>query len=272
MTKATITQATIKGDLDCIKYAHANGVELMPYLCFYAAASGHLHCFQYIHTCLINKEINVENVESDWQSQGFSCPFNIGFISLYGTLKENICKIAAQNNHLPCIIFAHENGYPLTKEACKEALLVGQFESFVYLFQHVRPKYELHNIMKTTSQRLIVPRQGLRQFPILRKSVLKCLAFFLREHARGHIPKNTRTPTFSSDSEKEGWVAAMAYCRRISIIENAYIMYKIKKRVHARLQAYKEELIAKTWHPKRVVDWCLDSDEKYELTQDGILS
>jgi len=40
-------------------------------------------------------------------------------------------------------------------------------------------------------------------------------------------------------------------------------MYRNKKRVNI----YKEELIARTWHPELFMDWCLDDDEKDELGQ-----
>ena len=30
-----------------------------------------------------------------------------------------------------------------------------------------------------------------------------------------------------------------------------------------RFENYHEELIQKTWHPKRFADWCLDNDDSY---------
>lgn len=33
-------------------------------------------------------------------------------------------------------------------------------------------------------------------------------------------------------------------------------------RTHERIKKYEEDLIIKTWHPKRLIDWCLDIEEK----------
>ena len=30
-----------------------------------------------------------------------------------------------------------------------------------------------------------------------------------------------------------------------------------------RFEHYEEELIQKTWHPSRFMDWCLDNDDSY---------
>jgi hypothetical protein len=36
-------------------------------------------------------------------------------------------------------------------------------------------------------------------------------------------------------------------------------------RAQERLKKYEEELIAKTWHPNRLMDWCLDMEEKSDF-------
>jgi len=45
---------------------------------------------------------------------------------------------------------------------------------------------------------------------------------------------------------------------------------KYKKYIKERKYHFKEELVAKTWHPTRFHDWCLDTDEQKEYIQDGI--
>jgi len=46
----------------------------------------------------------------------------------------------------------------------------------------------------------------------------------------------------------------------ISVI-NAYKQIRCQN----RLKVYEEELIMKTWHPDRLMDWCLDIDEKMDF-------
>jgi hypothetical protein len=43
------------------------------------------------------------------------------------------------------------------------------------------------------------------------------------------------------------------------------INYYKQVRCHTRLRIYEEELIMKTWHPDRLMDWCLDIDEKNDF-------
>lgn len=38
-------------------------------------------------------------------------------------------------------------------------------------------------------------------------------------------------------------------------------------RAQERLKIYEEELIVKTWHPVRLMDWCLDIDEKNDFAE-----
>ena len=45
---------------------------------------------------------------------------------------------------------------------------------------------------------------------------------------------------------------------------------KARRRAHLRTEAVKQELIAAAWHPKRMTDWCLDTDERRELAEMGV--
>jgi hypothetical protein len=38
-----------------------------------------------------------------------------------------------------------------------------------------------------------------------------------------------------------------------------------RRRALERMSAIKQELVAAAWHPRRMVDWCLDTDEQEEL-------
>lgn len=36
-------------------------------------------------------------------------------------------------------------------------------------------------------------------------------------------------------------------------------------RTQERLKIYEEELVVKTWHPSRLMNWCLDTEEKRDF-------
>lgn len=47
-----------------------------------------------------------------------------------------------------------------------------------------------------------------------------------------------------------------------------YLIYetvKINKRRSRRFTEYEAELIEKTWHPDRLVDWCFDIEDKKDF-------
>ena len=45
---------------------------------------------------------------------------------------------------------------------------------------------------------------------------------------------------------------------------------KERARTQARAEAVKAELVAAAWHPKRMTEWCLDTDERRELAEMGL--
>jgi hypothetical protein len=55
--------------------------------------------------------------------------------------------------------------------------------------------------------------------------------------------------------------STFAYENRLKMIEDNYVNYRKKgcKKLHDTIF---EELIQRTWHPSRVIDWCWDEDEK----------
>lgn len=53
---------------------------------------------------------------------------------------------------------------------------------------------------------------------------------------------------------------------KYSINEFTMILDKYnKKRTIERVKIYEEELIVKTWHPNRLVNWCLDIDDRLDI-------
>ncbi len=51
------------------------------------------------------------------------------------------------------------------------------------------------------------------------------------------------------------------YCAQYAIL---WEKWWVKKRHEERCAAIKEELMATTWHPKRVLTWCVDEEERHE--------
>lgn len=250
MTSHTITYGALKGNMECIEYACKHGVVVESLACANAALKGHLECLKYLHAHLQN----IQHPSFAYNTFAYNT-----FVS--EKMNEQIVEYAAYNGHLPCIIFLRENGYPLTEKACENALFNGHFECFVYLYQHVRPGFELFEILNTTMYEILI---GTSRKDLFENSTLLCVAYILREHAHGRIKnkKDTaRVHILSSDRKKEALAHAMAHRKRVAVIENAYIMYKVKKRVNI----YKRELMQVAWHPLTFFDWCLDIDEQKEI-------
>lgn len=45
----------------------------------------------------------------------------------------------------------------------------------------------------------------------------------------------------------------------------SFIRLYEQRRTQERLKLYEEELIMKTWHPSRVIDWCFDNEDKHDF-------
>jgi hypothetical protein len=45
----------------------------------------------------------------------------------------------------------------------------------------------------------------------------------------------------------------------------SFIRLYEQRRAQERLKIYEEELIMKTWHPSRLIDWCFDNEDKNDL-------
>jgi hypothetical protein len=48
-------------------------------------------------------------------------------------------------------------------------------------------------------------------------------------------------------------------------INNRLTLKQYIEKSKERTATYKEELFAKTWHPDRMIDWCLDAEERIEF-------
>jgi hypothetical protein len=68
---------------------------------------------------------------------------------------------------------------------------------------------------------------------------------------------------------RDGRVVFVPYgAKRVGIL--ALSDEKARARARARAEAVKEELVAAAWHPARMAEWCLDTDERRELAEMGL--
>lgn len=64
------------------------------------------------------------------------------------------------------------------------------------------------------------------------------------------------------------WISAIRAAKRWKVyVENC----RLRKRTIKRTEAVKQELIAAAWHPRRMVAWCLDTEEREELGAIGAI-
>jgi hypothetical protein len=67
-------------------------------------------------------------------------------------------------------------------------------------------------------------------------------------------------PSIKPNLEKEKFKPIIQFNARLSIVEN----YR-KTQAHKQIQEIKEELLGITWEPSRVIDWCLDEEDKAHI-------
>jgi len=77
----TSNAATLKGNLDMLKYCVENGCKVHNGTCAFAAENGHLSCLEYLRSK--------------------NCPWD-----------ERVCKLANKNDHIDCLTYAVKNKCP----------------------------------------------------------------------------------------------------------------------------------------------------------------
>jgi len=108
ISKDYICNATVDGQLECLKYAHENGCPWDERTCNFAARYGQLDCLKYAH----------EN----------GCPWD-----------RWTCSNAAVDGQLECLKYAHENGCPWDERTCNFAARYGQLECLKYAHENGCP-------------------------------------------------------------------------------------------------------------------------------------
>jgi len=120
----TCFEATMYGELDCLKYAYENYCP-MDGICECAVRHGQLDCLKYAHE-ITGCDLNTSSV----CSAGIDAA-KYGYLDCLKYLHEHCMKFnayainagiyAAKNGHLDCLKYLHENGMELTKSMCWEA-------------------------------------------------------------------------------------------------------------------------------------------------------
>lgn len=68
------------------------------------------------------------------------------------------------------------------------------------------------------------------------------------------------------------WIPALENkLHEISALIDTYMEQNIRARQILRTKRFQWDLMASTWKPERMQDWCLDEDEKKDLDKDGLL-
>lgn len=116
-------------------------------------------------------------------------------------------------------------------------------------------------------------------------SLFKCLMYFKPKgiHLPGVFSNSCRIKIIYSNFNEylrfyELLYDTIKYSKLKIFISNKYLnslnhfLQKLdnerKKNIQIMINAYKEDLIAKCWHPNRIVDWCLSIDDKIDFEQD----
>jgi len=99
-------------------------------------------------------------------------------------------------------------------------------------------------------------RIALVQCPII--GYLDDTNYFL--YSTGVGSKFPLIPSIKPNLEKQKFKAIIQIYARPSIVEN-YKKIQVKK----QLDQIREDLLAITWEPSRVIDWCLDEDDKAHI-------
>ena len=128
----TCTSAAANGHLECLLYAHTHGCDWNANTCLYAAEGGHLECLQYLHTngCEWNAQTcsaaaRGGHIECLQYAHTNGCPWD-----------ANTCSDAAAGGHLDCLQYAHTNGCPWTAFTCTKAAFYGHLQCLQYAHEN----------------------------------------------------------------------------------------------------------------------------------------
>ena len=74
---------------------------------------------------------------------------------------------------------------------------------------------------------------------------------------------------FSGGEKKKNEIQNFLGLTRLLFQEKVWERKKfLKTKAKSKIYDLKEDLIAKTWHPTRYLEWCFDEDEKAEFVSD----
>ena len=250
--ESPILEAALNGHLDCMKWAHTQGLPWIENTTFYAAQGGNVSILRYAH----------EN--------GCSMP-------------AEVTQIAAAMNHLECLRYAHENGCPwhplTTVEAIREKKSMAclryavdhgcpwhdgttnaaahsntPMEFLVYVHEQGCPwsSYTLSDVVCDLPRLRWMFENGAPPFACSEYETLICHYWYLHTDAdRSLIVLMAQESIWESEKL---WPLLMGngLCPPPSHT-NASLTPMWREHVRKRLHVYMEELMAKAWHPKRAL-------------------
>ena len=132
----TTLRAGQYGHFECLIYIHQKGCFLHEDICYYASLNGHYKCLKYCHEngCSLILESYFEAVKKGHYECFKYLIENRCYLDRESCLK--ICNLAAENGHLQCLIYCHENEFFWDHSTCSIASKNGHLECLRYLHQH----------------------------------------------------------------------------------------------------------------------------------------
>ena len=137
MSELVTAAAAAKGSLECLIYAHTQGIPIHSLSCIEAASKGHVECLVYAHehgpaegwnSRVCTAAASNGKIECLVYAHEHGCPWD-----------EDTCCWAARYGYLECLKYAHDHGCPWNVETCQAAAVLGHLECLKYAHEHGCP-------------------------------------------------------------------------------------------------------------------------------------
>jgi hypothetical protein len=131
----TCNNAAQLGNLEILKYAHAEGFPLSPGVLYGAIEGGYLDCVKYIlENSQLPRQYEINNAAEHGHLDVLKYLHENGYV-----WDENACVYAAANGNLECLKYLHENGCPWEETTCNYAVSHGNLECLKYAHENGCP-------------------------------------------------------------------------------------------------------------------------------------
>jgi len=203
-------------------------------------------------------------------------------------------KDAISQNHLGCIKFLVENNYPYPESVLNTCIFYNKLHILSYLIEKAENlylTYDVFNFAICHGTTKIIDYLIFLKCPIppnacliaIKKGNIQILRHL---HEKHNIPlpldiSNDLLILYGTNTFQEILCIVYLYKHHVKlpdfsdiqkeIIISIYRVVKwiertvMNRKINGRMEIIKEELIQKTWHPRRVLQWCLDHEERTDL-------